>query len=528
MRTFTRSASLMAALAVPAVLVAGVVARPATAEHDVGEPAWSVARAAVVHGRDPGGSERRPTSFEVFARRGRPARAGGAAPGPAPRTPQPVSGFDALSDPFAVPADPTGALGVDFVLAAVNTQAAVYDRTGALVGSPIQLAALHPESLGRFAFDPRVVYDQYADTFVLTYLVQRDRPKYSRIIVVAIPNATADDPLTWCATAFLGDLVPGRPRVWADYPGLGYNHDRVTITTNQFTFPALRARFRYAQVLSIPKAELYDCAVPVVPDVFAGTQTADPSGRQSFTLQPAQSVDGSGPQHLLSFELFGKRSYVVVWRIKNTRAGLRLQRAEIGVGRAGRPPLGTQGGGGLADPETFWDAGDERLINAYHEVDTRALYAAHAVFRDLRPDTLTGAYPESTIRWYEVRPTRRLGRSSLIRKGTIGAPEVDVGWPTVATDGNGSLFVAYSRAGAVRSEFLSAWVAEILPGRRAATQTLLAPGLATYDALPGPERWGDFTAINRDPLDPARLATFNQYALDPVSWQQVVHFVEHE
>lgn len=521
-----RSIACFVSMASALALAGALFAAPVAAERDRSAgPEWTVSRASVAHGRDPGRSQRRPTSFEVFSRRGRPASPISREL-PRPRAPQPVFGFDALTDPFAVPADPTGALGPDYILAAVNTQTAVYDRTGALVAGPMQLADLHPESAGRFAFDPKVVYDQFDDMFVLVYLVQSDRPRFSRIVAVAIPNATADDPATWCSTAFPGDLVPGKPRLWADYPGLGYNHERITITTNQFTFPAARGRFRFAQVLSILKAQLYECSVPVVPDVFAGTQTADPSGRQSFTLQPAQAHDGSGPQHLVSFELFGKRSYLVVWRIKNTRAGLHLSRANIGVGRVGRPPLGTQGGGGLANADTFWDTGDERLINAHHDVDDRALFTAHAVFRDLRPDSITGAYPESTIRWYELRPARRLARSSLIRKGTIGAPEVDVGWPTLATGGGGSLFVTYNRASAVRGEFLSAWVAEIRPGRRAATQTLLATGLATYDATLGPERWGDFNAINRDPLDPARLATFNQYARDAASWQQVVHLVQ--
>lgn len=523
MRRFARSVSAVCSLAI----VAGVVAPPATAKRArPATPEWTVARAAVVHGRDAGTAQRRPTSFEVFGTARPVTEDRASARAPAPRTPVPALGFDALADPNAVPADPTGALGHDYFFAAVNTQAAVYDRTGALVVPPIQLADLHSGSAGRFAFDPKVVYDQFAETFVLVYLVQSDRQRFSRIVAVAVPNATADDPGTWCATAFPGDLVPGKPRVWADYPGVGYNHDRVTIATNQFTFPALQGRFRSAQVISVSKAQLYDCAVPVVPDVFAGSQTADPNGLQAFTLQPAPTVDGSGPQHLLSLQLFDKRSYLVVWRIKNTRAGLRLQRATVGVGRTGLPPLGTQGGGSLTNADTYWDTGDERLIGAFHDVDDGALYAAHAAFRDLRPDSITGAYPESTIRWYEVRPARKLERSELVRRGTIGAPEVDAGWPSLATDADGTLFVTYSRASAVTGEFLSAWVAEVPPGMRAATQTLFAPGLATYDAIPGPERWGDFTAINRDPVTPTRLATFNQYAFDPVSWQQVIHVVE--
>jgi hypothetical protein len=95
----------------------------------------------------------------------------------------------------------------------------------------------------------------------------------------------------------------------------------------------------------------------------------------------------------------------------------------------------------------------------------------------------------------------------------------------VATDSTGTLFVTYNRASAPHGEFLSAWVATIPPGSTAATQLLVHAGLTTYDDLQGPERWGDFTAINRDPLDGQNVATFNQYASTATQWQQFISVV---
>ena len=53
----------------------------------------------------------------------------------------------------------------------------------------------------------------------------------------------------------------------------------------------------------------------------------------------------------------------------------------------------------------------------------------------------------------------------------------------------------------------------------------LRAGSATYDASNGPERWGDYTAINRDPLDGQFLATSNQYAGSSAQWQQFISTV---
>jgi hypothetical protein len=301
----------------------------------------------------------------------------------------------------------------------------------------------------------------------------------------------------------------------------------VTITTNQFTFPSFAGRFRYAQVLSLDATTLYDCTTPT-PEavVFGGTQTRAPNGAPAFTIQPAQTVDATGgPQLLLSVEVLGKGSYLVVWKLKGAADGLKLRRAIVPVGRAPFPISGTQAGGSVDDGDTFWDTGDGRLVNAFYDGDDRELYAAHNVAKDVRPD-LDLFYIESVARWYEVRPGRALKDSAVERRGTVGAPGVDVGWPSVATDAAGNLFVAYSRAGAVPGEFLSAWVAEVAPTGNAATQLLLRAGTATYDAVPGPERWGDYTAAVRDPVT-GGVATFNQAAVGSDAWQQVVHLLAH-
>lgn len=513
-------------------VTASPLAAPATTDPALAGPDARVASRAVVHGRAVTTPQQRPTSFDVFSQGG---RATGGLPSarsaPEARAPLSLLGFDSHDGDVngGVPSDTIGALGDTFFVTAVNVRVAVYDRLGIELVPPTLLDSLHPDSVGRFAFDPKVVYDQYNDTFVLAYLVQDDSPQFSRIIVVAIPDATATDPSTWCSTSFPGDALPGAPAVWADYPGLGYNQDRVTITSNQFTFPSSQGQFLFAQVMSIPKGPLYDCTQPSpTPDVFAGTQTRDANGIQAFTLQPAQTVGTpASSQLLLSVQLAGRNSYLALWRIKPTATGVALKKGTVTIGKTTFPPFGTQGGGGLNNPDLFWDAGDQRLINAYFDADRNELFAAHAVAKNLKPDSVTGGYLESVARWYEVTPATRLNNSTLARKGTIGAPEVDVGWPSVAPDASGNLFVTYSRAGAPADEFLSAWVAEVGPNGTAATQLLLAPGLDTYDATPGPERWGDYTGINRDPVVPTSVATFNQYALDNDTWQQVVNVVTH-
>jgi hypothetical protein len=230
---------------------------------------------------------------------------------------------------------------------------------------------------------------------------------------------------------------------------------------------------------------------------------------------------------MLSFEGPGRDSYLTVWRLAQTATGLQLKKGTVPTGKMKFAPLGTQGGGSETDQGTWWDTGDGRLVNAFYDSDLNGLYAAHVVAKNLGPDTVTGGYLESVARWYEVLPGSRLADSVLSRKGTIGQAETDAGWPVVATDDSGNLFVTYSRASEPLGEFISAWAAEIAPGSTAAVSTLLVAGTAFHDTLPGFERWGDYNGINRDPVHPSYIAMVNQVAIAGSKWQQTVNVVAH-
>ena len=275
-------------LAVLTVLVAGVglLLVPSAAAERSGRPHARTASRAVVHGRVTAASQDRPTSFETFSQRSRP---GAALPEAAARSsvlaPSLVTGFDGMDDLDGFnPSDTTGALGDGFFVAAVNSSIEVFNLDGTTAVARTTLSSLsgNPSILH---FDPKVVYDQYTDTFVIAWLGQDDAPRASEINVLAIPDATATTTSTWCRTTFAGDQIPASPALWADYPTLGYNDSRITISTNQFTFPSSTASFRYSQVMTIDKS-VYDCSLPVpTPTVFGGTKTRDRNRNQAFTIQ---------------------------------------------------------------------------------------------------------------------------------------------------------------------------------------------------------------------------------------------------
>jgi hypothetical protein len=186
------------------------------------------------------------------------------------------------------------------------------------------------------------------------------------------------------------------------------------------------------------------------------------------------------------------------------------------------PPFGYQCGSTTRN--TWWDTGDLRLTTAFFDSDLGRLYTATSALGNVG-----GGISESVLKWWEIDPAAAVGDSSVTRKATHGAADRDLGWPSVATDGNGKLWLNYARAGI--DECLSAYAAVVQPGETSASALRYQLGDARYERRSGTERWGDYTAIARDPQAPAVMAVYGAYPLDDGAGatdvgQQVIATVE--
>jgi hypothetical protein len=433
--------------------------------------------------------------------------------------------FDGVPDTQVVsPGDPTGALGVTDHLAAVNVRMAFYDRLGVELFSPKRLRTLDPALPGSADdFDPKVVYDPYNQHFLLAFASATNTQSF--LSVVVIPEGSEADQDAWCTLHMSGDQVSGDGKQFADYPMLGITANRVTLTTNQFDYSAAPrvGGFRYVQIVSMRKVQLYDCAIDPVPiKVFSRSQTRDPDGSRAFTIVPAISNGGApAVQYMASIDLNGATGKVILWRLRAVNGTLRLDRTQVSRGPIDYPPWGRQCGS-TSSLNTKWDTGDLRLTSAFWDGDTGRLSTATAVWGNYG-----GGGAESVVRWWEIDPAATLGNSIVTRKGSVGASGRDAAWPSVATDADGKLWVNYASAGG--AECLAAYAAVVQPGGRTVASILFHAGEARYEFDPGVDRWGDYTAIARDPVDPTTMAAYGAYPIDdgvggtPTRlWQQVI------
>jgi hypothetical protein len=431
------------------------------------------------------------------------------------RTPISEGGFLGIDDRAdVVPASSTGALGSTWFTAAVNVHLTVFDpTTGAQrPGWPVRLRAFAkvlPD--GAVESSPRIVYDAYADRFVLTFVAQ-DRakaPRRSWIVLATAPDAAADDPDAWCVRRIAGDQTPNDQEQRASAPALGFSADRIIVATDQLGIKG--GSFRYAQVAVFAKGAVYGgCGRPLEPKVLANEKTRDPNRERGVGLQPVQTVGDPAPdpQYLVSFQGTARGDRLVLWRLRRSDRGLALTRVVRRVAPVSVAPYGTQRDGGIGDPDTFWDTGDLRLGPSWFDADTGRITTAHAIARD----GADASYVESAIRWYQIEPAGTLADSDVVAQGTVLVEDRDLAWPAVATTAAGTIVLTYVRAG-VRGggQYLSAYASDIVGGSLDGS-TLLRAGQARYQAGPGPDPWGGANAANRDPDVPGRVAIANQFA----------------
>ena len=126
-----------------------------------------------------------------------------------------------------IPPDPIGTVGTDQLIAVVNTMIEVRDKSGTLLWRDALQDFFSPLSPANFTFDPKVVYDHYADRFVAVTLERvhagsnPNAGNTSRILVAVSRTATPATATSadWYYTSINAEESIGGYDHWVDYPG---------------------------------------------------------------------------------------------------------------------------------------------------------------------------------------------------------------------------------------------------------------------------------------------------------------------
>jgi len=422
-----------------------------------------------------------------------------------------VTGF------LIIPPDPIAAAGPSHIVSVVNSSIEWYNKSGVLQQS-LSLeddffSVLSPQSR---PFDPKVIYDQYADRFFVVALEQEDSggSRVSRILVAVSDDENPNG--TWYMGWINSNLNIGIFGAWADYPGLAIDEEAVYITANMFQF--IFGGFAGSRLWILEKGDgsggFYDGGSSSLTLHDPSTAAELPS--QAITLQPAHvfgpgGVPGGGGTFLVnSGWVLGSFDYISVISVGDPLGSPSFSNQFIPLGDITSSyslPDAPQAGTVVAI-----ETNDGRVLHAVWR--SNSLWAVNTVNPSADPDL-----GEATAHWYEI-DTSTLNALTLTQQGNIGGEDIAPGthtfFPAIAVDANGNVGIGF--AASAPDIFPGAYYTGRKwsdPDGSVQPAQTLAAGADYYIRTFGGtrNRWGDYSGMSVDPADDRTFWVYNEYAL---------------
>ncbi len=444
---------------------------------------------------------------------------------PVAAIPAPIANFEGLSnqDNFNIfgfrvnPPDPVGAVGPNHYVEMINLVFGVYSKTGTLLLGPVDTGSLWagfaiPDCTDPSG-DPIVLYDQFADRWLLSQFTTRG-PTYYNCVAI---SQTGDPTGAYFRYAFTTGVN------FPDYPKYGVWRDSYVITTREFGPTTEYGIGVYGleknkMIDGDPNARVVrfflDSAVVPINLIGDGLLPADIDGKQKpkndVTIPLVGTQDDDGP-YGATFDALNIWDLDVKWR-STPIASLALA-AQLPVAPfdsifpcapTSRDCLPQPG---ITNPAQYLD------ILSYRQRPTwRLAYRNFKDYEALVTNQSVEALPGiAGVRWYEIRRTG--GTYSLYQQGTYAPNDGVHRWMgSIAQDKNGNFALGYSVVNGT----------DVFPGirytGRLAGDPLGQMTLGEGTIIDGTgvqrttnSRWGDYTSMNIDPTDDCTFWYVNEY-----------------
>jgi len=407
-----------------------------------------------------------------------------------------------------IPPDPHGAAGPSHVLNVANVTIRIHQKDGTLDVDTSLANFFTSESPTTQTFDPKVLYDQYANRWVVVTLEQTS-PSLSRFLLAVSDDSDPNG--TWYTTAINSLTNIGGVDRWADYPGFAVDEEAIYLTGNMFSFAGSFGGNRLWIVDKGVAGGFYagSAASVAVYDPWTGLSAV------TTTHQPAHTY-GTVPAGIGTFLVAysgindGTNEYLQVIRIDSPLATPTFDLQYIDLGNiddlAGALPSGAQLGSG-----TGVLTNDRRALDAVWR--NGALWVVATGLPNSGPDT-----GQPTALWWKI-DTSTPAALTLADGGEIGGEELAANaatfFPSIAVNSANHVAIGFSVAAATiyPSSAFALRSPQDPPG------TMRKPGflrrgtdyyVRTFGG--GRNRWGDYTGTAVDPSDDC-FWIYNEHAM---------------
>lgn len=426
-----------------------------------------------------------PTELQIYNEGTLPTEAGGVVL---------MKDFEGITETNSIPPDPHVAVGPDHVLGTVNSDFAIWDKNGNLL-KRINSATWY-SAFGVDPFDPKVVYDHFAQRWVMVWLDQKDSPQSGSFLI-----SVSDDsnplgtwrnwviPSSWNGNNFAGN--------WGDYQGVGYDEESLLITANQFSFAGY---FDYAKIRVIKKSDLYYTPSDTCKWYDFWSISFPGSSGRVFNIRPVIHQSPSDTTYLVHIPYYSGSAYAI-YRIIYGQDGVPvLNGSVLNVTAFQDPPQAAQPGGAVLE-----SSGPE-LTN-------------EPVFRDGNIWLAHSTRNPASTSYSAVRVCRFDPKTvQVLEQMTFGTANKWYFYPAVMSDKSGNIVFTASRSGL--DEYISAYYVGKPSGSTSFTQPyLLKAGRGPYnkDYGSGRNRWGDYLGISIDPTGES-FWMMSEYVANAHNW----------
>lgn len=398
----------------------------------------------------------------------------------------------------STPSDPTGAAGPNHYVNAWNSAFSIFDKSGNRIVPPASLASLGGEFTNETLGDPIVLYDQFADRFIITQF--SETPESFLVAVSRGPDPVNSG---WYTYRFLTNgTLPDYPKIsiWSDGYYLTTNKNSLTASTSQVVYV-----FERDQMLQGETARMLAFPLPGIktngfysPAGFNATgEELPPLGSSPIIYLQDDSWDGVSEDHLK------------IWLIDVNWATLEAstirESQELGLEEDVSPFNATFDGGSFSNLEQPFNAPDIDVLQATMMFMTQyRRFAAHnSVVTNFVVDIDATAAEHAGIRWYELRQESNGGPYRVYQEGTYAPDKSDRFSGSIGMDKLGNIGLGFTVLDDSPEDpiypsirYTGRYSGDPL-GIMTVIETTIVEGLS-----PDPSsRYGDYSHLTIDPLD---------------------------
>ncbi len=373
-----------------------------------------------------------------------------------------------------IPPDCSAAVGTSHIVQTVNSSIAFYDKsTGNVQFSQASTQFFAGLGATSFQFDPRVMYDQYNDRFVIIFLALDEANEVSQMLIAASDDGNPNG--LWNRFVFDSSVDDGIANSWLDYHGVGFSPNSIVVSGNMFQFGA---GFTAMQSWVFQSAPIYNnTGATAVPFTVTGL---------GFNTRPGVTyTPGTTTVYGISLNT---NSSVRLWAYTGLdTATPALTSVVMPVQQYSNVGAAPSGGAGVLDSLSG------RTMDAVSRGNS--FLGAHTI--------VVPGDNKASIRWYEFDmgswPTS--GTPTLSQQGniTLGAGQWAI-MPAISKNSFGDISVIYTRSSnSIFSDLVTSSRVQSDPAGTIGGPTLIRGGLTSSQM----GRWGDYFSMSIDPSDDA-------------------------